>query len=314
MPASTLVIANPASAGGSTGRRWRRIEVQLREGLGEFEVEMTRAPRDAVRIAREAARAGVERILVAGGDGTTSEVVSGLVEADLAGEVAIGLLPMGSGGDFRRTFGLPRDLASSIALLERGATRTVDAGRLRFVDAAGQSRTATFLNVTSFGISGLVDEMVNRAPKTLGGTAAFAIGALRAMARYRSEPVQIRVDGETVHDGPLMLAAVANGRSFGGGMQIAPDALQDDGLFDIIAVEGMSRWKSLRSFPSLYAGTHVDKPGVQVRRGKRVEAEALPGRVWLDVDGEPLGTLPAEIEILPGAIQLFGLPTGSAAS
>ncbi|MGH0036243.1 MAG: diacylglycerol/lipid kinase family protein [Myxococcota bacterium] len=314
MPAETLVIANPASAGGSTGRRWGRIEPLLRDALGELEVETTRAPRDAVRIAREAARAGVERILVAGGDGTTSEVVTGLVEAHLSAEVRLGLLPMGSGGDFRRGLGLPSDLPSAIDLLGSGATRRVDAGRLEYRDARGATRSAVFLNVASFGISGLVDEMVNRAPKTLGGTAAFALGALRALARYRSEDVRVRVDGEVVHEGPLLLAAVANGRYFGGGMHVAPGAHPDDGRFEVVVVEGMSRWRSLAAFPSLYRGTHVSDPAVTVYRGARVEAESPTGTVWLDVDGEALGTLPAAIEVLPGAVTLVGLPPGAEAS
>jgi YegS/Rv2252/BmrU family lipid kinase len=314
MPAETLVIVNPASAGGSTGRRWGRIEPRLREALGDLEIERTRAPRDGVRIAREAARAGVGRILVAGGDGTTSEVVTGLVEAELSREVELGLLPMGTGGDFRRMFGLPRDLSEALSCFAEGATRSVDAGRIRYRSAGGGERSDVFLNVASFGISGLVDEMVNRAPKNLGGTVAFAVGAIRAMVRYRSEPVRIRVDGEVVHDGPLMLAAAANGRFFGGGMQIAPDAAPDDGWLDVVVVEGLSRWRSLTSFPSLYRGSHVEKPGVTVLQGRRVEAESLGGPVWLDVDGEALGTLPATVELIPGAIRLCGVPPGSATS
>jgi len=309
MPATTLVIVNPVSGGGATRRRWRRIEPLMREALGAFEVEATRGARDGVRIAREAARAGVERIVVAGGDGTTSEVVTGLVEADLNQQVEIGLLPMGSGGDFLRTLGMPREIDAAMACLAAGGRRSVDAGRIRFEDHRGEIATACFLNVASLGISGLVDEMVNRAPKHLGGRIAFAWGTLRAIVQYRCEPVNLRVDGETVFDGPLSLAAAANGRCFGGGMRIAPDARPDDGNLDVVVVAGLRKARLLANFPSIYRGTHLGHPEVSVYRGKRVEAMAAPGRVWLDVDGEPLGTLPAEIEILPRALRLFGVPT-----
>jgi len=306
-----VVILNPASRSGATGRRFAEVEARLRERLGALDVERTRGPRDAERIAREAVRTGAERIVVAGGDGTVSEVVTGLLAAGLAGEVELGLLPLGSGGDLLRTLGVPRDLDAAVDGLVGGPLRHLDAGRLEYRGRDGAPRRAFFLNVASFGISGLVDELVNRAPKTLGGTAAFAAGALRAILRYRPVPVSLRLDGQRLHEGPLTLAAAANGRFFGGGMRIAPDARPDDGMLDVVVVKGQSRLRLLANFPSIYRGSHVEHPDVRVRRGRRLEADAEPGRVWLDVDGEPLGTLPAVLEILPGAIAVRG---GSPAS
>lgn len=306
MTPRTLVVVNPQSRSGSTGRRWSGVERLLRSRLGALEVEATRAPRDAERIAREAARAGVERILVAGGDGTVSEVVSGLLGADLGAYTTLGLLPLGTGGDLPRTLGVPRDLERAIDRIASGKTRRIDAGRLRYRDRTGAERTAWFLNVTSFGISGLVDELVTHAPRALGGSVAFLLATMRALARYRPGVVRIRADGELLHDGPLVLAAVANGRYFGGGMHVAPHARPDDGLFDVVVSTETSRARLLRLLPSLYRGRHLASPSVIVRQARVIEAEAEPGTVWLDVDGEPLGTLPARIEILPGAIDWLG--------
>jgi diacylglycerol kinase (ATP) len=306
VPAQTLAIVNPASRNGATGRRWEAIEGRLREVVAGLEVERTRGPRDAERIAREAARAGVERLVVAGGDGTTSEVVSGLLSAELGGSVALAILPLGTGGDLARTLAVPRDLEAAVAAIQRGKTRRVDAGRLRYTARDGSRRTAYFLNVASFGISGLVDELVNAAPKALGGRVSFLIGTLRALVRYRARDVRISVDGAPVHAGPCVLAAVANGRYFGGGMQIAPEARPDDGSFDVVVVPGLSKARLIAHLPSLYAGRHLERPEVSLFRGRRVDAEAEPGTIWLDVDGEALGTLPASIECLPGAITLFG--------
>ncbi len=307
MPAATLVILNPASRSGATGRRWRAIEPELREAIGPFEVEPTRGPRDASRIAREAARSGVERIVVAGGDGTISETASGLLEAGLADEVQLGLLPLGTGGDLLRSVGAPRDLAAAVRALALGKTRRIDTGRLRYRDPDGAERRVSFVNVASFGISGLVDDLVNRAPKWLGGTASFGVGTLRALARHRSEPVRLELDGELVHDGPASLIAVANGGCFGGGMRIAPGARPDDGWLEVVVVPGLGRLRLLANFPSIYRGRHVDHPDVVHRRARRVVADAEPGRVLLDVDGEALGSLPAEIEILPASLTLFGV-------
>jgi YegS/Rv2252/BmrU family lipid kinase len=306
VPAPTLVILNPASRAGSTGRRFEEIEPRLRDALGPLEVARTRAPRDAERIAREGVRAGVERLVVAGGDGTTSEVVTGLLAAGLAGDASLAVLPLGTGGDLVRTLGVPRDLDAALELLARGETRRIDAGRVDYRARGGAPRIGYFANVASLGVSGLVDECVERAPRWLGGSAAFLLASLQAIVRFRPAPVRLRVDGELVHDGPLTLAAAANGRYFGGGMQIAPGARPDDGLFDVVCVAGLAKPRLVASLPALYRGDHLGRPGVEHRRGKIVEAEPTHGEVLLDVDGEPLGVLPARFEILPGALAVFG--------
>jgi YegS/Rv2252/BmrU family lipid kinase len=308
MSVRTLVVVNPRSRNGATKRQFASLETRLRDSLGSLEVEWTRAPRDAARIAREGVRAGIERIVVAGGDGTTSEVVSGLLGAKLGDYAEVAPLPLGTGGDLMRTLEVPRDLDRALGAIAAGRSRKVDAGRVRYTDRSGCERTAHFLNVTSFGASGLITELVNHATKVFGGRVSFLLGTLRGITRYRPEEVRIRVDGELVHDGPLVLGTAANGRFFGGGMRIAPRAEPADGLFDVVVVPGFSKIRLLRELPRIYRGTHLEVPEVSLYRGKRVEAEAAPGRVWVEIDGEPLGTLPASIEVLPAAISVLGSP------
>ena len=307
MPAETLAIVNPRSGNGATGRRWSHVEQRLREALGSFDVVHTRAPRDAERIAREAALSGVARLIVAGGDGTASEVASGVLAADLAGSPQVAVLPLGTGGDFARTIRTPRDLATAIGRLRRGETRELDAGRIRFRGRDGSECVSHFINVASLGITGLTVELMQRAPRLLGGTASYLIGALRSIRRHECQPVRLRVDGEVVHDGPLVFAAIANGSYFGGGMHVAPTSRPDDGVLDVVIVSEMSKLELLANLPSLYRGTHLSHPAVSVHRGREIVAEAEPGEVLLDVDGEPLGSLPAHVVCLPGAITLFGV-------
>jgi YegS/Rv2252/BmrU family lipid kinase len=308
MSVRTLVVVNPRSRGGATRRQFASLEPRLRECLGGFEVEWTRAPRDAERIAREGVRAGIERIVVAGGDGTTSEVVSGLLGAELGEYAEVALLPLGTGGDLMRTLEVPHQLDRALEGIAAGGVRKVDAGRVRYTDRNGRERTAHFLNVTSFGVSGLITELVNRATKAFGGQVSFLLGTLRGITRYRPEEVRIRVEGELVHDGPLVLGTAANGRFFGGGMHVAPRAEPADGLFDAVVVPGFSRVRLLRELPRIYRGTHLEVPEVSLHRGQCIEAEAAPGKVWVEIDGEPLGTLPARIEVLPAAISVLGSP------
>jgi len=304
----TLVVVNPHSAGGATARRCREIEPQLRSTLGDLEVQRTLGQRDAERIARAAVAAGVQRLVVAGGDGTASEVVSGLLAAGVAHECQVGILPMGTGRDLPRTLGVPSDPVAAVEALGRGETRRIDASRVRYRDRAGGRRTVYSINVTSFGLSGLTVELVTRAPHLLGGSFAFLVGALGSILRYRCRDVRIVADGREVHDGPLVLAAAANGGYFGGGMHIAPDARPDDGLLDLVVVGELSKASLVANLPGLYRGTHLANPAVSSLRATRIEAHPSDDApVWIDVDGEGLGTLPLEIEVMPRAVTLFGL-------
>jgi len=308
----TLVIVNPRSRIGVTKRRWRALEAKLRSALGSLDVAFTLRPRDAERIAREGVRAGIERIVVAGGDGTISEVTTGLLSAELAGYASVGILPLGTGCDFARSIGLPRDLDAAIESLADGSTRSVDVGRVTCLDDEKRERTSYFANIASFGISGVIDQIVNDSSKLLGGRISFLLGTLRGLSRYRSEAVSIRVDGELIFEGPLVLATAANGRFFAGGMPVAPNAQLDDGQFDIVVIPELSKHRRLGALalatklPQFYRGSHLRIPQVRQARGRVIEAQALGGRVPVDVDGEQRGSLPARFEILPDALTLFG--------
>ena len=307
MAARTLVIVNPKSRGGATGRRWSAIEAKLRDAFGAIEIERTRGPRDAERIAREGVRAGAEVVIAAGGDGTASEVVAGILGAGLGAYAEVALLPLGTGGDLARGLGLAGSLEDAIARIASGKSRRIDAGRARFTTREGRELTTHFLNIASLGVSGLVTQLVNDAPKTFGGRVSFFLGTVRAIARWRAVPVTIRLDGAVVHEGPLHLAAVANGRYFGGGMQVAPAARFDDGVFDLVVFRGEGgKGRLLRKFPLLYSGRHLALDEVTQQRGGVVEASS-DAELWLEIDGEPLGRAPARFECLPGALRLRGI-------
>jgi YegS/Rv2252/BmrU family lipid kinase len=300
----TLVIANPTSRDGATGRRFAAVERRLREVLGAIEVEWTQGPRDAERLAREAVRAGFDRLLVAGGDGTLSEVATGLLGAGLGAYARIGILPFGTGGDLVRTLGIPRDIERAIACIAEGKVRRVDASRVTLRDDTGRDRVCYGLNITSLGISALVVTLAERSPRFVGGSGAFLLGTLRAILRHRCHPVRVSVDGKVVHDGPLILATAANGRYFGGGMLVAPQAHCDDGRLDVVVVAGLSRQELFAKLYRIYRGTHLKDPAVRAYRGRVIEAFGPP-EVRLEVDGEPLGALPARIEVLDGALSLL---------
>jgi YegS/Rv2252/BmrU family lipid kinase len=309
VPARTLVVLNPSSRRGGIRRRWAALERRLRAALGPLEVERTSGPGSARRLAREAARAGIERLVVAGGDGTLSEVASGVLAAGLGDRVEIGVLPLGTGSDLARSLGVARSTRAAIEVLARGAARSIDAGRVEYRDRDGRPAATWFANIASFGVSALVVERVNRGPKGLIGRASFGLATLPALAAYRCQPVAIRVDGERVHEGPLVLGAVANGCFFGGGMRVAPGARLDDGLLDVVVVPEISKLGLVRRLPKLYPGTHLDGVTARLHRGKEVVAEAAAGEVWLEVDGDRVGALPARFAVVPAALRVLGPPT-----
>jgi YegS/Rv2252/BmrU family lipid kinase len=302
--AETLVIVNPVSRGGRTGRLWPDLEPKVRAALGPLRVEWTRARGDAERIASEAL-SDATRVIVAGGDGTASEVATGLLRDGSPSRAAVGLLPLGTGSDLPRAIEGPRDLDRTLAALASGRRRRIDAGRIT-VTAGGTRSTRFFLNAATAGLSATVVEAVGRIARRSGHSiVTYAVGGLAGLARWTSPSVRVTIDGAVAHDGPLVFVAACNGRYFGGGMHVAPEAEPDDGLLDVVIVPGMARPTLLRHAPRLYRGTHGAVRGVRIVRGTRVEITSDVA-VAAEADGDWLGHAPAAIELLPGAIELLG--------
>jgi YegS/Rv2252/BmrU family lipid kinase len=303
------VILNPRAAAAPGGRRREPLERAVRAVVRDVEFVDTRGPGDATVRAREALERGAEMIVAVGGDGTYSETVNGFFDAEGAAvnpEAVLAVLPGGTGGDFRKTLGYGRDPLEMVALLGDRAVRAIDAGRLTYTAEDGSAAVRHFLNIASFGLSGEVDRRVNRSSKALGGFLSFGSATLGALVGFRPQGVRLRIDGRPEAVRRISVVAVANGRFFGGGMQIAPEARIDDGLFDVVTLEGLGMGDFLLKGHRVYAGTHLGLAGVICEPARRVEAEPLdPDEpVLLDVDGEAPGRLPATFEILPGALRL----------
>jgi YegS/Rv2252/BmrU family lipid kinase len=302
----TLVVVNPHSANGSTGRSWRRLGAALRDTLGDYEERFTGGAQDATRIARDGLLAGAERVIAVGGDGTTNEVVNGFFQAGrlINPGAVLGFMPRGTGGDFRKSLGIGKRLEECLPVLSSGHTRACDVGLATFVGPSGEPVRRYFINITSFGLGGLVDDRVNHSTKAFGGKTSFLLGTLKAMLAYRNKPVRLRVDDTFDEALTINNVAVANGQYFGGGMWVAPHATIDDGLFDVIVLGNMSRLEMLTQGTRIYKGTHLALPKVLELRGRRVEATS-DEEVLIDMDGEQPGRLPIAFEMLPSALRLI---------
>jgi len=302
------VISNPSAGSGSAVRRLPALK-QLLEARGiQAEFVETRGPGDASRLVHEARADAVECLAVMGGDGTLNEVSQGYLDSEgrpLAGP-DLALIPSGTGGDFRKTFGLGDTLEEAVERLATAQARPLDLGLLEITAHSGETIRRAFLNITSFGLGGLTDRLVNAGPKWMGGRTAFFLGSLRALLSYANAPVRLRVDGKVALEAPIVNVAIANGRYFGGGMKIAPDASPDDGQFDVVSMHDLTRVQGVALSPRIYQGTHLGQPGVSFARGSLIEAESLVPRaeVLIDMDGETPGRLPLVARVAPGALRI----------
>ncbi|MGC4092044.1 MAG: diacylglycerol kinase family lipid kinase [Polyangiaceae bacterium] len=302
------VIVNPKAGAGSAAKRLPQILREIERAGALPDSAETLGPGDAARLVREAHADQVDCVALVGGDGTLNEAVQAFIGPN--GEARPGpvlaIIPSGTGGDFRKTFHLGTSTEEAVARLMSSPPRPVDLGLLEVTSHEGASVHRAFINVTSFGLGGLTNRIVNSSPKWWGGTASFMVGAVRALAVYENAPVEVRVDGRTFLQSPIVNVAIANARYFGGGMKIAPDADPADGMFDVVAIGDLSRARSLSLTPHIYRGTHVEQADVHTCRGTLIEAHSLVqgAEVLVDMDGETPGRLPLKIRCAPAALAI----------
>jgi YegS/Rv2252/BmrU family lipid kinase len=297
-PAKTVFLVNPASDNGKTGKRWPEF-ARRASALGlAGETFFSERPGHLIELARTAVDDGATLVVAAGGDGTLNEVVNGIAERD----VDLATIPLGTGMDFVRTYGIPTRFDDAVRVALTGEPRTIDAGRVHYRTWAGEPAERWFANVGSVGMSGAVAQRANGMSKALGGKATFFYALTRVFLEWQNTEVTVTFDdGE--RRGRMHDVIVANGMWHGGGMKLAPGARPDDGLFDIVLIGDVSKLDFLTTAPKIYKGAHVHHPKVEVLRSRRVEVDA-PETLPIELEGEQVGTTPVTFEVVPGALRL----------
>ena len=264
-------------------------------------------------MATEAARKGVNLIIACGGDGTISEIANGIL--DSGKDVELGILPSGTGGDFRKTLEIPSQPRAAARILRTGRTRRIDVGRVSFVDNDGAEVTRYFLGVASCGMSTKVIQRVKNGgpdwlpvntPQWLGGRVSFGESLVHNAMRSEATRVVVQLDDSHERQLSVVNLCIANARYFGGGMKIAPDAKLADGKFDVVSVGDLSALKIVTSAPRVYLGSHLSMPEVSHSLAKKVivRAATRDTQVPLEIDGELPGYLPATFQIIPSALKV----------
>ena len=298
-PSHTVFLVNPASANGSTGRRWPELARRAAAAGLEGATLFSERQGHLAELAREAALDGADLLVVVGGDGSVNEVANGL--AGLGRQPEIAVVPRGTGWDFSRTFGIPRKIDDAVQIALEGDVRTIDLGRASYRAWDGSDATASFANVASAGMSGAIAKRANETTKALGGKASYLWATFAVFSGWEATEIEVAVDGER-RAGPMFDVVVANGRFFGGGLEICPEAEPDDGLFDVLTIGDVTKRDLVQTMPKMYRGTHLPHPKAELLRGSSVTVTSetpLP----IELDGEQPGTTPVTFEVA-GALRL----------
>ncbi len=306
----TAFLVNPASASGRTRRLWPEMARRAAAAGLDGPAYLRERPGELPSLVLKATDAGAELVVVIGGDGTLNEVVRGLMQLKDDGKPVpeLAVIPRGTGRDFVRTFRIPTKLDEAIAVARDGESRTVDAGRVEYRTWSGETGVSFFANVASAGMSGAIAQRADSTTKALGGKIAFFAATMAVFWRWQPTEMTITVDDEErvamMHD-----VLVANCRYLGGGMKMCPEALPDDGLFDVLTIGNLTKTDLALTLPRAYRGSHLPHPKAELLRGSLVTIDAET-EVPIELDGEQPGTTPVRFEVVPGALRVR-VPRGS---
>jgi YegS/Rv2252/BmrU family lipid kinase len=295
-----LVIANPISGQGRAMHHRHEIEAVLHRHGVAFELVVSEHPGHAVELVARAVEGGCRRILAVGGDGTVNECANGIFRQSAAptDEVLLGVMPIGTGNDWARTHGIPKDYAEVAALMAGGAHRLHDVGLASFDDGSQRH----FVNVAGLGFDAHV---VASLPDRTLGPMAYLVGLAKGLLSYDAVSLGLTFADRRVEARAFVLF-FAIGRYCGSGMNVAPRAEVDDGLFDVTLIQNLSRWEVLKSLRKLFDGTLLDHPKVIALREAAARVDAGP--VPVEADGELIGHAPVRFTLLPRALRVLAPP------
>ncbi len=286
----TLFIVNPKAGRGLAEKIWTEMDKTREIDFPDSTYIKTEYPGHAKVIAENIDFEHTDAVISVGGDGTIHEIVNGIALQD----IALGIIPAGSGNDLARTLKIPVDHHEAVRLILKQETRMIDMG------LAG---SRYFINIGGVGFDAEVVADMNTHMKFLKGTTAYVASVLKKLFTFVPIKLKIRID-ETVLDKKVYICAVANGKYYGGGMMLAPNAVIDDGMFDICILEDLNKFEFLYTFPTVFKGNHIKHPKVKIYHGKTVKIEG-PGNLSIHADGEIFGKLPADFRILPKSLKVI---------
>ncbi|MHA2224502.1 MAG: diacylglycerol/lipid kinase family protein [Candidatus Hodarchaeales archaeon] len=290
-----FLIINPTAAGGRVENIWNDQIKPLIDEFGlDHDFEFTSYPGHAIEIARTRVNEGYQIICAIGGDGTSNEVLNGILEAEKQGIFAA--IPVGTGNDIPSSFGIPEgDVEAAFNCLVKGQDKSFDVGYCKNGDRY-------FAGVASMGFDAEVADRTNKGSKRFSGTRNYQIALLKTILKFKAYNLVITADDEPPVEGPRMLLAIGNGKRYGAGMHICPSADVTDGKFSLTTLTKMSRFTFLRVFPSVYTGKHITNKRVLTLEGTEIHVDSPNKKCLYQADGEMIGILPETFVTIPNGL------------
>ncbi len=299
------VIVNPNAGNGKGKKEWHIISKALNDNDISFDVKFTSGKGEAAIIAAGAIEAGIRKIISVGGDGTLNEVLNGVFAAGQtkSDEVTLALIPVGTGNDWGRMFGIPLDHKKAAGIIREGRTMLHDVGWLTYSEE-NSVKKRYFINIAGLGFESVVVKRTNyQKDKGRSSKLIYFYNLLLSLLTYKNTLAELTVDGVKT-SAEIFSVNVGNGRYCGGGMRQTPGALPNDGLLDVTVIKNISKLEIIRKLKILYDGTILSHPLIDGYKCKnlKVTSESV---IYTEADGESLGHTPAEFGILPLAINII---------
>ena len=305
-----FVVVNPEASIGKSGKDWPLIkQILIKEGI-EFVDTLTEYPRHAIEIVRDAiVEKGFRKFISVGGDGTNNEVINGIFGQTQVPttDITMAVIPIGTGNDWRRTFDIPLEYDKVVKIIKAGHLFAHDIGKLTYYND-GNPQTRYFLNAAGTGL----DEMVCQSTNTMkqqgkGGTFRYLISLVKCMLKYKITHIQLTIDDKLVFDDGILNLSIGNCRYNGGGMMTMPNAVPNDGLFDVTVIKKVSMLKFAANVKNVYDGSFINKiDEVKTFRGRKIKIVSIPPHsLKVETEGESLNNSPFDFEMLTKSINMI---------
>lgn len=299
-----FIIVNPTAGGNRSEKIWARTRNFLDTLNEPYTFELTTKSMHAANIAKAAVLQGFRKLFIIGGDGTLNEVINGVFSQTEVptSEVLVGIASVGTGNDFIKTLGIPKNSQKAIALMGNGKPRLIDAG-IAYYHEGGHRKSRYFVNVAGMAFDAEVTRYANR-NKTSIGKIQYTWSLVHSLFYYQSTKIKLQTDDKAPIEETGFCLNVGNCRFAGGGMMIVPQAIPDDGLFHVTFVKDITKLEVIQNILKLFKGTFLNHPKIYTTTAKNVLVDSQPP-IYLEVEGETLGHSPFEFNIIPGSIQIL---------
>jgi YegS/Rv2252/BmrU family lipid kinase len=302
------VVVNPHAGTNKCQRDLPQIKRLLEETGFEFTYVMTERNYHAISLVQHAIEVdGFKSILVVGGDGTLNEAVNGIMRQFRfpSHEIRIGMITVGTGNDWGRMYEIPANYEKQVKILRKGYTFLQDVGKVKYRYASDEEKRY-FVNIAGMGYDALVAKKTNTLKQMgKGGVITYMISLLTGLFQYENTELNIEADGKLVYSGQVFSLSIGICKYNGGGMMQLPNAIPDDGLFDVTLIEKTSKMRVIRNIKNLYDGSFIKMKEVKTFTGKKFSIIANPSdKLNLETDGESLGHSPLDFEVIPRSIRL----------